>query len=70
MTYQVCIIPLSLLMQFFILCKLTILGLLPGEHFARNVIVKMMAFDPEDRIKLVPDAIDKLESDLKSCNVI
>jgi len=46
-----------------------ILGLFPDDHFARNVIAKMLAFDPKDRIKLVPDAVETLESDLKSCSV-
>jgi len=39
-----------------------------GHFFARDVITKMMTFNPEERIKLVPDAVEQLESNWKSCN--
>ena len=38
-----------------------------GHFFARDVITKMMTFNPEERIKLVPDAVDRLEFNWKSC---
>jgi len=36
--------------------------------FARDVIAKMMAFNPKERIKLVPDAVDQLKSNWESYN--
>jgi len=41
-----------------------------GHFFARDVIAKMMTLNPEERIKLVPDAADQLECNWKSYNKV